>query len=713
MPGIDSDLIRGHIDTIILKALFEGDKYGYEICKEVEERSNGLYELKQPTLYSCLKRLESQKLISSYWSDSEIGGKRHYYKLTEEGKEVYQKNNDEWNRSRVIIDSLISDGERPNVVFTAPAKVVDNTEEVKDLKNELEKLQKELEETKKQKDEYREQIEEIAKSSPAVSDSDDDENDELETVSFDENEDVVPWNDQENTSKPETFTEGDQTVKIIQLSDNFYATVAPNGEILSVEKASDKEKSESETAEPEMVSPAQASVFEEPSELVFDEKGQEESASDVDILELLGHTSKPQIEHEEKPQIASGTKEQSETYVESEDIKPLKLPKYFGDDEEVNSYSFYDSADQDVLSSDPVIKSDLESVKREEHTLDFNEELFAKQPESLLRESEEPEVKEENQTEEVENVDISAPVYHDFGAIKRPYEEAKLLDDDLDKDAIYEDPDKKQTEEKVTSIFEDELVDNEPTPLFTADEEPETQLEAQEEQKPQILEPDFYKSTEAYENFEAKHTEGEFKEKLDSLMNYQTKEQHPTREVTEVKSLDELKEDFEAEGITVKTHQKSVKEAKSQKIYVETNKLSMVNAWTAYSIVAFITLLTYIIMNNYTSAFPSFGFSYKYFLIGLGILLIVPVCYSIVFFINPYKKKQVRFASRMYLLFAVLLTIQLLILIYCINLQLGFYSFRQENYNHLYWIVPLILSFYPILDAVMRIVYFNSKNFHK
>ena len=74
--SIDSDLIRGHIDTIILKILKTGDRYGYEIIKDVETKSNGTYELKQPTLYSCLKRLESQGLISSYWSDSDIGGKR-------------------------------------------------------------------------------------------------------------------------------------------------------------------------------------------------------------------------------------------------------------------------------------------------------------------------------------------------------------------------------------------------------------------------------------------------------------------------------------------------------------------------------------------------------------------------------------------------------------------------------------------------------------
>ena len=84
--GIDSDLIRGHVDTIILKTLTTGDKYGYEIIKEINEKSNGTYELKQPTLYSCLKRLEGQGLISAYWKNSDIGGRRHYYKLTKKGK---------------------------------------------------------------------------------------------------------------------------------------------------------------------------------------------------------------------------------------------------------------------------------------------------------------------------------------------------------------------------------------------------------------------------------------------------------------------------------------------------------------------------------------------------------------------------------------------------------------------------------------------------
>jgi PadR family transcriptional regulator PadR len=42
---IDRDIIRNHIDTIILHLLFEKDRYGYELFKEVPARTNGAYEL--------------------------------------------------------------------------------------------------------------------------------------------------------------------------------------------------------------------------------------------------------------------------------------------------------------------------------------------------------------------------------------------------------------------------------------------------------------------------------------------------------------------------------------------------------------------------------------------------------------------------------------------------------------------------------------------
>lgn len=109
--SISADLIRGHINTIILRALYERDKYGYEIINDIESKSHGQYTLKQPTLYSALKRLENQGYIKAYWKTDEVtlGGRRKYFKLTESGKAITEKNLSEWEYSRTIIDSLISD----------------------------------------------------------------------------------------------------------------------------------------------------------------------------------------------------------------------------------------------------------------------------------------------------------------------------------------------------------------------------------------------------------------------------------------------------------------------------------------------------------------------------------------------------------------------------------------------------------------------------
>lgn len=108
---IQSDLIRGHINTIILKALFDGDRYGYDIVREIEQKSSGQYKLKQPTLYSCLKRLEIQGFIRSYWGAKSNGGRRKYFTLTDMGRELFLKNQSEWEYSRTVIDKLISDRE--------------------------------------------------------------------------------------------------------------------------------------------------------------------------------------------------------------------------------------------------------------------------------------------------------------------------------------------------------------------------------------------------------------------------------------------------------------------------------------------------------------------------------------------------------------------------------------------------------------------------
>lgn len=119
ISSVNSDLIRGNVTTIILGCLWSSDKYGYEILKEIEDKSNSQYVLKQATLYNQLKRLEKQGLVSSYDGnpDDTGGGKRRYYTLTKEGKAFLAKEKSEYEYSRTILDKLVSDDEYD---FTVP-----------------------------------------------------------------------------------------------------------------------------------------------------------------------------------------------------------------------------------------------------------------------------------------------------------------------------------------------------------------------------------------------------------------------------------------------------------------------------------------------------------------------------------------------------------------------------------------------------------------
>ena len=104
--NINNKATRGSISQIILTALSSGNKYGYDICKDIERLTKGRLILKQPSLYSSLRRMEEQGLISSYWEDSSLGGKRHYYALTEKGKLLYEQNKTIWDNQEELLNNL-------------------------------------------------------------------------------------------------------------------------------------------------------------------------------------------------------------------------------------------------------------------------------------------------------------------------------------------------------------------------------------------------------------------------------------------------------------------------------------------------------------------------------------------------------------------------------------------------------------------------------
>lgn len=109
---VNKEVLKGHIDTLILSLLHTRDMYGYELAKLVRKKSEGQFELKEGTLYLSLKRLEKNKWLSSYWGTEQgPGGRRKYYKLTQLGEEGFEVKRKEWNFVKEIIDSFLEGGE--------------------------------------------------------------------------------------------------------------------------------------------------------------------------------------------------------------------------------------------------------------------------------------------------------------------------------------------------------------------------------------------------------------------------------------------------------------------------------------------------------------------------------------------------------------------------------------------------------------------------
>jgi PadR family transcriptional regulator, regulatory protein PadR len=106
---ISADLIRGHLDAIILRLLIEKDRYGYELIKEIGLRTAGRLEIKEATLYAAIQRLERNKCIVSYSGQITHGRERKYYRPTPSGSAYYREKQLEWLEIKNVIDGVLEE----------------------------------------------------------------------------------------------------------------------------------------------------------------------------------------------------------------------------------------------------------------------------------------------------------------------------------------------------------------------------------------------------------------------------------------------------------------------------------------------------------------------------------------------------------------------------------------------------------------------------
>ena len=111
-----SDGTHGHLDLVLLGALAAGPGHGYAIITALKQRSAGVLDLPEGSVYPALHRLEDMGLVASDWAQSG-GRRRREYRLTPQGVGALSSQRAEWARLSAAIGAVL--GAVPSGVLPA------------------------------------------------------------------------------------------------------------------------------------------------------------------------------------------------------------------------------------------------------------------------------------------------------------------------------------------------------------------------------------------------------------------------------------------------------------------------------------------------------------------------------------------------------------------------------------------------------------------
>ena len=100
--------LKGTLPTLILEALIGAPSHGYRIAQQIKERSEGVLDFKEGTLYPALHKLESEELVQSY-DATENGRQRRYYRITKTGRETLARDRAEWRELSRAVTTILGE----------------------------------------------------------------------------------------------------------------------------------------------------------------------------------------------------------------------------------------------------------------------------------------------------------------------------------------------------------------------------------------------------------------------------------------------------------------------------------------------------------------------------------------------------------------------------------------------------------------------------
>lgn len=108
---INKELLKGSTEILLLTLLEREPMYGYQIIAEIDHHSDGVFRLREGTVYPILHALESKGYLESSWQEGQGKRRRKYYSVTAKGQKYLQRSRAEWVTFRTAVDRVIGEAQ--------------------------------------------------------------------------------------------------------------------------------------------------------------------------------------------------------------------------------------------------------------------------------------------------------------------------------------------------------------------------------------------------------------------------------------------------------------------------------------------------------------------------------------------------------------------------------------------------------------------------
>ena len=102
-----TDLLRGTLDLLILKALSLEPLHGVGISRRISQITRGAFQVSFGSLFPSLHRMEEKGWVEAEWRTSENNRRAKYYRLTSSGRAQLKVEERDWNKVVKIMTAAV------------------------------------------------------------------------------------------------------------------------------------------------------------------------------------------------------------------------------------------------------------------------------------------------------------------------------------------------------------------------------------------------------------------------------------------------------------------------------------------------------------------------------------------------------------------------------------------------------------------------------